>query len=172
MSSGAHPLAGVDSAIGRTPTHGTDRAPTPAPADPLLAAHLARAHEPCPNCRFDLHGLGVGRCPECGVVLRLGVLLEGRGGVMLTRRALAWPFGAGLALGVSGMAFSTFVRREHDDWKVGLAVALVWLGLLVSTGAIHSVLRARLTANGALVLLALLWVAVGGASGLAWFLDI
>ncbi|MEZ6233091.1 MAG: hypothetical protein R3B68_02770 [Phycisphaerales bacterium] len=41
--------------------------------DPLLAAVLAERHVACPECAYDLIGVGDGVCPECGVGLRIEI---------------------------------------------------------------------------------------------------
>jgi hypothetical protein len=43
-----------------------------------LIDHLREHHEPCPQCRYDLHDLVIARCPECGLVLTRGAIEASR----------------------------------------------------------------------------------------------
>lgn len=44
--------------------------------DEMLIVFLADRGVPCPRCRYSLRGIDRPRCPECGVVVRLGLRVD------------------------------------------------------------------------------------------------
>ena len=103
--------------------NGTDR-PWPRTAPPLsddalLRDYLARHDCPCPACAYNLRGIRLDRCPECGMPLHLAVRgLDDSSGPQLVRLlAAAMPLGFNaifMSIGVIGAVFSRSWRS--DDW--------------------------------------------------------
>ncbi|MEM0983576.1 MAG: hypothetical protein AAGI17_06480 [Planctomycetota bacterium] len=101
--------------------------------DDLLGEFLKRDGVICPVCSYELTGIAAERCPECGEVLRLGLVAESaRLGLWLTGLiALA------AGLGSSGLLtfYMVFVRRfplhSVSPPAMGLGVMGVAVGVWV-----------------------------------------
>lgn len=100
----------------------------------LLRTFLADRDEPCPNCGYNLRGVGHDRCPECGQQVCIGVrMVEPRMGLLIGTIA-----GLMLAVGPASVltaVFGFFVwfeswRRNVRGWDMVLgypaAVLVIW----------------------------------------------
>jgi hypothetical protein len=80
----------------------------------MLRAYLAERDEPCPNCGYNLRGLGSERCPECDQRLVLSVqVAEPRMGMLLAGVVGLMAMGApGAAVAALTLTLSVW----HQDW--------------------------------------------------------
>ncbi len=132
----------------------------------LIRDFLAKHSALCPYCRYPLFKLQTDRCPECGGVYALGVVTASHDPRTVP---LYLPLACNVPIGLIGALFATFVRGEHDDWQVGISIAVVSaviaVPLWIWRGAIGSVRPAR-------VLLTVLWTVSAAVGGVSCFLEI
>ncbi|GJM18308.1 MAG: hypothetical protein DHS20C14_05210 [Phycisphaeraceae bacterium] len=106
-----------------------------------LAAFLSDRHVACPNCRYDLHGLGSARCPECNLSLALRVnLVEPRLGLWL-----AAAVGVSTGIGFHGILLG-LVGYSLIVNGLGLGIrdaSLLGGGFVMNGVALLVLLRAR-----------------------------
>ena len=110
----------------------TDAAPSPpagapdlSPDDAALLVWLCDRDVECPLCRYNLRGLTVPRCPECGNRLRLWVSV-------VDPYVKAWITLAVAACGSAGLGFLLLcmVLREGPPHQ-GLLDWMVWFFILM-----------------------------------------
>lgn len=130
----------------------------------FLAVHAAL----CPYCRYPLHRLQAAKCPECGGELALGIVPPAHDPRGLK---LFLPVLANVPIGLVGAAFATVVRGEHDDWMVGVTIAVVSAVVGVPLWAARRGL-ARMPWMVTVGLFVALWAAAAVLGGMAFFLDI
>ncbi|MGQ0628432.1 MAG: nucleotidyltransferase family protein [Phycisphaerales bacterium] len=88
---------------------------TPAPASPDLEAFLVDRDVPCPSCHYNLRGVAVERCPECGEPIALGIVgTRARSALGFVLLALIWVL---LASGMNG------ARQGYLAYEQGRAAA-------------------------------------------------
>lgn len=157
-----------------TPNHALSGAPPTRPVAPVsqderrISEFLAHHNPPCPHCGYQLFGLTASTCPECGSQLILGIM---PGTYATPYVPLHWPCLTGVIAGLVGAMFATFIRREHDDWMVGVVIALASSGMALPLWLFRkqlALMPRRLT----LTLSIVLWIALILATCAAFFLDI
>lgn len=84
---------------------------------------------------------------------------------------LHWPCMFGVVAGLVGALFATFIRREHDDWLVGVLIAVVSASLALPLWLSRRSL-ALMPRRISFAISVTLWIAFVVATAAAFFLDI
>lgn len=82
------------------------------------------SHLRCPVCRYDLHGLGGPRCPECGTIVNLAALMRSRRSSVETYYLRLALMAAGVLLAVPiGISIIGFVQEISHRQSIDVALA-------------------------------------------------
>lgn len=87
----------------------------------LVVDYLAWRDTPCPGCSFNLRGVNQGRCPECGLSLRLQVEGVGKLENAYLVGLMAWSLAFGACVAVIGTTLiQTAIELADGRFRVTL----------------------------------------------------
>ncbi|TVQ51237.1 MAG: hypothetical protein EA377_13070 [Phycisphaerales bacterium] len=114
--------------------HDDDRDDGP---DRELLAWLAGRDVWCPACRYNLRGLRVDRCPECGIAFELGLKASTPGFKVWVFALIATSMGVGISFLIAGLGlfdFGPMPVRQRIVWAtypINLIAGIVYTVMLV-----------------------------------------